>query len=343
MDPSYDAIVLAGDRRDSHTVFGENKAFLEIEGVPLLNHVLVALDRAPSIRHAFIVGNPDRLREALSIAEKKGLRLPVTIVPQEEDLWGNFWAGYVRTLSPATRDRIASGERAEKAATPEERDRRVLALSGDIPLVQPAEIEAFLAAAAASGADYAAGLTSEETLEPFHPAPGRPGIRMAYFQLREGRSRQNNLHLARPLRVAHLERTERMYRHRYQRNAADAVRMGIAILKTRAVGLSILWGFLLLHLAMKLDMAGRRGASDFLRRFLPAARAEYAISRMLGCEFRLIRVPSPGAALDVDHESDFEALRAQFADWRARLAGGSPSESVGGRGACRAGGVGGER
>jgi CTP:molybdopterin cytidylyltransferase MocA len=325
MDPSYDAIVLAGDRRDSHTVFGENKAFLEIEGVPLLVHVLAALDRAPSIRRAFVVGDPDRLDEVLARAGEKGLRLPVTVVPQEEDLWANFWAGFVRTLSHDTRDRIASGERPEDAAPPEERNRRVLALSGDIPLVQPAEIETFLAAAAVSGADYAAGITSEETLEPFYSTPGCPGIRMAYFQLREGRFRQNNLHLARPLRVAHRERIERMYRHRYQRNVGDAARLALAILKTRAVGLKILWGFLLLHLAMKLDLAGWRRTSDFLRRFLLAARVEWAISRMLGCDFRLIQVPSPGAALDVDRESDFETLRARYAEWRARLASGSPS------------------
>lgn len=327
MEPYCDAIVLAGDRRDSHTVFGENKAFLEIEGVPLLAHVLAALDRAPSIRRAFVVGDPARLRAVLGQATPQGLRLDVAIVPQEEDLWGNFWAAYVHTLSPATRDRIAAGEKPEEAATPKERDRRVLALSGDIPLVQSAEIEAFLAAAVFSGADYAAGLTSEESLEPFYPTRDRPGIRMAYFQLREGRFRQNNLHFARPLRVDHRERIERMYRHRYQRNVADALRLAIAILRTRVVGLSTVWGFVLLHLAMKLDLAGRRRPSDFLRRFLPASRVEWSISRMLGGEFRLIRVPSPGAALDVDRESDFEVLRARFGEWREICARRAPGPS----------------
>ncbi len=322
MEPTYDAIVLVGDRRDSHTVFGENKAFLEIDGIPLLAHVLAALDRSPSVRRVFAVGDPARLPEVLTRVRGRALRLDVAIVAQGEDLWANFWTAYIQTLSPATRDRIAAGQKPEEAATPEERDRRVLALSGDIPLLQPGEVEAFLAAGASSGADYAAGLTSEESLEPFYPAPDRPGIRMAYFQLREGRFRQNNLHLARPLRVDHRERVERMYRHRYQRSAADALRLANAILKTRAVGLSILWGFLLLHVALKVDLAGWRRASDFLRRFLPAARVEWAISRMLGGEFRLVRVTSPGAALDVDRESDYEALRARFGEWQRSLAGG---------------------
>ena len=327
MEPTYDAIVLAGDRRDSHTVFGENKAFLEIDGAPLLAHVLSALDRAPSVRRAIVVGDPERLRQVLAGPARRGLRIDVTVVPQEDNLWANFWVAYIQTLSPATRERIASGESPDEAATPEERDGRVLALSGDIPLVQPSEIEAFLEAAAASGADYAAGLTSEASLEPFYPADDRPGIRMAYFQLREGRFRQNNLHLARPLRVEHRERIERMYRHRYQRHPLDAIRLGIEIIRTRAVGLSILSGFLLLHLALKLDLAGWRRASDFLRRFLPATRVDDAISRMLGGKFRLVCVPSPGAALDVDRESDFEALRGRFGEWRGWLASSASSPS----------------
>ncbi|OGP86458.1 MAG: hypothetical protein A2Y95_08470 [Deltaproteobacteria bacterium RBG_13_65_10] len=322
MNALYDAIVLAGDRRDSHSVFGENKAFLEIAGCPLLGHVLRALDRSPSVGRAILVGDPKRLAEAVRRAGPD-LRVRVELVAQGEGLWENFWAGYLATLSPTARARIASGERPEDAVTPEERDRYVLALSGDIPLIHPGEIEGFLAGATALGADYVAGCTPEASLEPFYPGPDAPGIKMAYFQLREGRFRQNNLHLVRPLRVACRDRIERLYRHRYQRRIRNAVRMAMEIRRTRAVGLSIVWGYVLLHVALKLDLRGWRRTSDFIRRFLPMARVEWAVSRMLGGSFRMACLPAPGAALDIDQEADYDALKTRFDEWRQRVAEGA--------------------
>ena len=54
----------------------------------------------------------------------------------------------------------------------------------------------------AGDCDYALGLTGEEAMEDFYPvSPGEPGIHMAYFVTREGRLRQNNLHLVRPARL----------------------------------------------------------------------------------------------------------------------------------------------
>jgi hypothetical protein len=324
MGPRYDAIILAGDSKDSHSVFGENKAFLEIGGLALLTHVLQALDRSPSVRSAFIVGNPERLADAVRRAGPD-LHLGVEFVSQGEGLWENFWAGYLATLSPATRARIESGERPDDAATPEEKDRCVLVLSDDIPLVHPAEIERFITEAAAMEADYVGGFTPEASLEPFYPGPDQPGIKMAYFQLREGRFRQNNLHFARPLRVAHRDRIERLYRHRYQRRVTNAARVALEILRTRAVGFSILWKYLLLHVALRLDLWGFRRASDAVRRFVPMARVESAISLMLGGAFRIACIPAPGAALDVDQEADYDALRARFAEWRKLVAEGVTS------------------
>ena len=52
----------------------------------------------------------------------------------------------------------------------------------------------------------------------FYPeAPGKGGIHMAYFNLREGRFRQSNLHLIRPGRVLNRCYVEEMYEHRHQR------------------------------------------------------------------------------------------------------------------------------
>ena len=52
-----DAIVLAGTHSDSsRLISGQNKAFLEIDGQPLLRHVVDALTGAVSIANIFVTG-----------------------------------------------------------------------------------------------------------------------------------------------------------------------------------------------------------------------------------------------------------------------------------------------
>ena len=60
----------------------------------------------------------------------------------------------------------------------------------------------------------------------FYPkGPGDPGIRMAYFNVAEGRFRQSNLHLVKPARIVNRQYVEELYEHRYQKEFGNIVRL----------------------------------------------------------------------------------------------------------------------
>ncbi len=63
MEKRIDVVVLAGDRTASQPVYGKNKAFLEIHGLPLFLHTVNALQQAKTIRNIHVVGPLDRLEE----------------------------------------------------------------------------------------------------------------------------------------------------------------------------------------------------------------------------------------------------------------------------------------
>ena len=62
-----DAVVLAGtDTNPRLLIRGENKAFLQIGGLPLVQRVVSALIEASTIGQVFVVGPSQRLRQVLS-------------------------------------------------------------------------------------------------------------------------------------------------------------------------------------------------------------------------------------------------------------------------------------
>jgi 2-C-methyl-D-erythritol 4-phosphate cytidylyltransferase len=86
------AIVAAGEGRASRAVYGENKAYLEIAGRPLVARVVAALQRVPEVSEVWVVGPPDRLEPLLAgDALRAELRKPLTIVPQFRNLLENAW------------------------------------------------------------------------------------------------------------------------------------------------------------------------------------------------------------------------------------------------------------
>jgi hypothetical protein len=89
--------------------------------------------------------------------------------------------------------------------------------------------------------DYALGLVTEHELEAFYPKDGAPGITMAYFNLREGRFRQSNLHLVKPAKLGKRHYIEDMYEHRYQRQLGQALGLAWRILSDRGGGIRVLF------------------------------------------------------------------------------------------------------
>ncbi len=84
-----DAIVLAGTHRDSkRSIKGQNKAFLNIDGRPLLRHVVDALLGAQSVAGIFVVGPVEQMSKAL-----QSVPAEVHLVQQEGNMLANCRAG----------------------------------------------------------------------------------------------------------------------------------------------------------------------------------------------------------------------------------------------------------
>src|SRR5438093_12850942 len=66
MSQKLDVIVTAGDRHASRPVLGDNKAFLPLAGVPIINYVLSAIEQARCTARIFVVGDTARLAAALA-------------------------------------------------------------------------------------------------------------------------------------------------------------------------------------------------------------------------------------------------------------------------------------
>ncbi len=204
-----DAIVLAGTPRDpKRSIQGQNKAFLNIDGRPLLRHVVDALHGAQSVAGIFVVGPVEQLRKVL-------LNLPaeVHLVQPEGNMLANAWAG------------IRAGEaRQAKDGSESPLMRPFLIISSDLPLISSLSLDDFVARCAdqdqASDIPYGlmVGLADEPGLAPFRPDGERPGINRPFVQLDFARIRLANIYVARPRQLTHQEFLQTGFSYRKANN-----------------------------------------------------------------------------------------------------------------------------
>jgi len=303
------AILVAGDRGASRAIRGRSKAFVEIAGKPMVVHVLESLLHTPEVSEIYVVGNPVRLERViaeygcLALAAASGC--PVHVVPQRETLYANVWHTFLRTLRPGVPANDAHG---------------VLVVPADIPLVMPEELSIFATRAQACGGDYVVGLTPESALASFAPSDGAPGVEMAYFNLREGRFRQNNLHFVRALRMGNRSYIEDMYENRYQKEIASQVALAWTVLRKEWRNLWVLGCYFLIHVAGVLHRRGYARASDVVRSWVTIAAIERAASALLRTRFVTVTTELGGAAIDVDNEADLEIVEKMLERWKAMQA-----------------------
>jgi GTP:adenosylcobinamide-phosphate guanylyltransferase len=329
------AVIAAGDRRAARAVCGESKSFLPVADVPLVVLAVRVLQAVPEVSEVLIVGDAPRLEETLAEAGVADtLTKPLTILPQFRNVYENAWESYRRLLpgaGPAGRDPVSEADL----------DQFVLYLSADLPFATPQEISAFIRQSAATGSDYGLGLVTEESITDFYPAEGKPGIRMAYFNLRQGRFRQSNLHLVRPARLGRRHYIEEMYEHRHQRELGQILALGWRILVRRGGGGSVLLAYGLMHLAGVLDRRGFRRLADWLRVWLDMPRIERACGRLLDTKFRFVITEAGGSAVDIDSDEDYEIACARYEEWwptqqrKAQAVYGPLQLSTGGEGRLR--------
>jgi GTP:adenosylcobinamide-phosphate guanylyltransferase len=304
------AVIAAGDGRASKAICGQSKVYLEVGGRPLVAQVVSILQRVPEVSEIWVVGNAPRLEKVLTdpslCAE---LRVPVTIVPQFRNLYENAWQTYRRLLpaaGPEGRD-----------PTLEEAERPVLFLSADLPFATPQEVSEFIQRGAALDCGYALGLVTEASMRSFYRTEaGAPGIEMAYFNLREGRFRQSNLHLVKPALLGNRHYVEEMYEHRYQKQMGNIIALAWRIFRDQGGGLRLLGYYAVIHAAAVADRRGWLRLADLLRRWIGISRVEEAVGRLLQTHFRFVTTEVGGCAVDIDNEEDLETANLRYDEWR---------------------------
>ena len=155
---------------------------------------------------------------------------------------------------------------------------------------------------------------------------------MASFNLAQGRYRQNNLHLVRPLRMGNRHYIQDMYENRYQKELGNMVRLGWRILRKEFRNLWVLFYYLLMHVAGVLDRRGYPRAADRVRSWVSLDTVERGVGALLQTRFRSVVTGLGGAALDVDNDSDLEIVDKNLERWKAmqtRRARASAEESRG--------------
>lgn len=304
------AIVTAGDSRAAKAVYGESKVFLPVAGRPIVARLVLTLQRVAEVSEVWVVGNRERLEEVFAAPEiRRAIHKPLYLVAQGRSLLENAWETF--------RCVVAGDPERGRDPRPEETDRQVLYLSGDLPFAMPQEISAFVQRCQAlPSCDYAFGFVREDALKGFLPAgPDETGIEVAYFNLRDGRVRQNNLHFARPARIGNRDRIEDMYEHRHQRQFWHMGALAWKVFFSRGGGPSIVLLYAMMHLSGLADRWKLRRLADRLRGWVTLRRNEEVIGRLLDARFHFVATEAGGCAIDVDTEEEYDAVRAHFDAW----------------------------
>jgi hypothetical protein len=310
-----DAVVMAGDKgRASRMVLGTNKALLEVEGVPFINWVLSALEDTSFIRRIIVIGPRRPLEDAIALAKSpfRGTK-ELVILEQGENFLANAWKGFIYSL-PCSEEEIS-------LLPPDSpvREHGVLYCSCDIPLLIAEEVEEFLSNQDLASYDYRLGITAEADLVPFYSTPHRPGIKMVYFHFQDGSYRQNNFHFVRPLKVMHRSYIQDAYDYRHQRQRGKILALGWEAVKLGGRNTRFFRHFLFLHLARAIVKLGLRNVNFIKPVFLNRRDVEDSISSILGTRFTTVKTSFGGAALDVDSEGHYEAMKLNFSRWREFL------------------------
>ncbi|KAA9130918.1 NTP transferase domain-containing protein [Marinihelvus fidelis] len=298
-----DAVVLSGTHQNpKRLIDGRNKAFLDIEGRPLVRHVVDALGASTLIKRTYVVGPQAELEQALSGCGQ------TVCVPQEGKMLDNAWAA-IRAVEASYAD--AGTDAADR--------RPILLVSCDLPLVSAAGIDDFVARAAAlepaQGDPNAmvVGVCDENGLTPFHGSTEHPGIQRPMVQLAEGRMRLANIYVVRPRLLAHSEFLQTSFSYRKAQDWRNVMKLVISLFRQQG-GWTAAWMIGRLQLAAMLA-AGDGGVYRRVRAGNTMDRVEAAVSAVLGGPVKVAVTPFGGLSLDVDDEDDYRVLSRRYAEW----------------------------
>jgi len=309
-EKKFDAVLVAGEGESSYKVYHQHKAFLKINNKCIINYVVDALQKVNSIRDIYIVGLRDKLNVIFKGSEADfEYPKPIHIVQQKNNLYENIWHTFLQT--------IPDGEKMQDPENSACADKAVLIVPCDSPLLTPHEVEHFINHSQIENHDHVLGLTSRQNLEFFYPRDGKPGIKMAYLHLKENSYRINNLHLVKPIRIENREYIQKMYQYRHQRNFKNMVLFGLSLLgKDKAKHYQYYFG---IQMGLLFASLGLESMVRVFRSLTPKKALEKSISNILKTRFMGLEVPYAGAALDIDNDRDYEAMKIRFNEWREYL------------------------
>jgi molybdopterin-guanine dinucleotide biosynthesis protein A len=312
LNERYDAILLAGEGESSYKVYHQHKAFLEINGKCIINYVVEALQQVESIKDIYIVGAKNKIKQTLN---DSGVDFcyPKTIylIEQQSNLYENIFQTFLKTISCGKKSVSVDLEVSQN------KDKAVLIVPCDSPLLTPHEVEYFISHSDTNKYDHILGLIPEESLKQFYPTERLPGIKMAYLHLKENNYRINNLHLVKPLRIGNREYVQKMYQYRYQRDFKKIVLFGRNLLGK--IKLKYYRCYIGLQLCQFFASIGWKLPVEYFKKWTAKKDMENCISNLLNTRFKGLEVPYPGAALDIDRDSDYEAIKTRYNEWRDLL------------------------
>lgn len=307
----YDAILVAGENKDSHNVCNQYKALLKLNDRYCIQYVIEALQKASSIGDIYIIGQKQKLVSALKDAGIDCIQpKKIQILEQRSNLLGNVWYAYLNSLPSL--DGLNDAEMMALV------NKAVLVVPCDSPLITTHEVEHFIANCDLKRHDYILGLTPEKSMQYFYPSDSRPGIKMAYLHMREKNFRINNLHMVRPAKVEHRTHINKMYEYRYQKKILNMILLVIYLLRFQKLkNFKLLLGLQFSLLSAKLDLPW---FTAIFKRWVPRKELEKAISNILNTRFASQESILPGATLDVDNDESYKTLKSEFDRWRSYLA-----------------------
>ncbi len=302
-----DCIIAAGDGRAAKKVFKKNKALLEVDGKPIIRHIVETLKSCNEIGQIVVVG-PQKKFEAV-IGD-----LGVRIIEQRRNLTENGWEAFLQTIPEYRETGVLTDEISTKY-----REKAVLGLPGDIPLLTVRELNEFIKKCDMEKYDYCAGVTSETILKQFEPRKGKPGIKMATFNVRDGNFRQNNMHMAKPFKLKYgIDLALKIYEYRYQKELLNIVRTIGEIIKFGPKHIvRSLWLYFLLQVSTGLSSIGLKPLARLTSYPVTRAELESLFTGILDAKVKIVETTEGGAALDVDNEKDFLILSIRYKEWLA--------------------------
>ncbi|MEE4174972.1 MAG: nucleotidyltransferase family protein [Xanthomonadales bacterium] len=285
-------------------VKGRNKAFLDIEGRPLVRHVVDALVAARRVDRIYVVGPEQALRPLL--ADVHGVRC----VPQQGKFVSNGWAGV----------------HARDADTPElteeeRRERPLLLISCDLPLISGGSVDDFVGRCevmdreAGMGHAMFVGVAENAALEPFYGTPDRGGMERPLVQMQEGLYRLSNIYVSRPYKLQHSEFLQTSFNLRKAKDWHNVAKLIVSLFSQHG-GWFAAWMTVRLQLTAML----RHGQGRLYHRLRAGNtfdKIDRGVSTVLGGAVRLVDSPYGGLSLDVDDEVDYTLLRDHYVEWMA--------------------------